>query len=432
MFRLLRVILVLVLLGCSAEPMAAEDHIEFLNGTKVGGQVTEIRKDAREFDFTAKIGQRIVSRTYGFSEVHAVTYQGKRFVLTPMNEVSNAQDSSGRRNTNLSPSQLNRAIDLAGKSEPEWFATTDLNYPQSLDLSWPIKVEGGWNNQKNMGQFIWDVINPNPGRWKSGIKLVHHCLELHSGQPELIKRDRLTLGRMYFDLLQDYERAAYWFRLAGAEKGKGPGIKLAECYWRLGNEAMASSQLVSRTYTVGAAAAAIKLYGNMGKYDEAQKMMDRVVNTAAAYEGFIAMGDAMRQAGRFDEAIDYYQKVIDSQQFRKGDYENRFKKRATESIEAIKLFEQVDIEKLADGTFVGESTGYNGKIRVSVQVQGGVIREVNVVSHNEKQFYSAITDTQSAIIQLQSVRGVDGTSGATITSRAIVNATAKSLAGAPQ
>ena len=112
MFRLLRVILVLVLLGCSAEPMAAEDHIEFLNGTKVGGQVTEIRKDAREFDFTAKIGQRIVSRTYGFSEVHAVTYQGKRFVLTPMDEVSNAQESSGQRNTNLSPSQLNRAIGL--------------------------------------------------------------------------------------------------------------------------------------------------------------------------------------------------------------------------------------------------------------------------------------------------------------------------------
>ena len=67
-----------------------------------------------------------------------------------------------------------------------------------------------------------------------------------------------------------------------------------------------------------------------------------------------------------------------------------------------------------------------------MQVQDGVIREVNVVSHNEKQFYSAITDTQSAILQLQSVRGVDGTSGATITSRAIVNATAKSLAGAPQ
>ena len=151
MFRLLRVVLVSVLLGCSAEPMAAEDHVEFLNGTKVGGQVTEIRKDAREFDFTAKIGQRIVSRTYGFSEVHAVTYQGKRFVLTTMDEVGDPQGSSSQHNSSLSPSQLNRAIALAGKSEPEWFATTDLNYPQSLDLSWPLKVEGGWNNQKTWG-----------------------------------------------------------------------------------------------------------------------------------------------------------------------------------------------------------------------------------------------------------------------------------------
>jgi uncharacterized protein with FMN-binding domain len=60
---------------------------------------------------------------------------------------------------------------------------------------------------------------------------------------------------------------------------------------------------------------------------------------------------------------------------------------------------------------------------------GGQIESVEVVRHNEKQFYSAITDTQNSILRLQSVRGVDGTSGATITSQAIVNATAKSLAG---
>ena len=431
-FHLLRSVLVVVLVGCSTESMVAEDHVEFLNGTRVDGQVTEIRKDDREFDFTATFGQRTVSRTYAFSEVHAVTYQGRRFVLTPMTDTVDTGESSSQSSGKRSPSQLNRMIELAGKNAPDWFASTDLNYPQSLDLSWPLKAEGGWNNQKNMGQFIWDVINPNPGRWRSGIKLVHHCLDLHAGQPELIQRDRVTLGRMYFDLLQDYQRAAYWFRLAGVEKGKGPGVKLAECYWRLGNESMARSQLVSRTYTVGAAAAAIKLYGNMGEYDEAQKMMGRVINTAAAYEGLIAMGDAMRQAGRFDEAIEYYQKVMDSRQFRNADYENRFKKRAAESIEAIQLFEKVDIKKLPDEMFVGESTGYNGKIRVSVKVQSGEIREVKVVSHNEKQFYSAITDTQASIIRLQSVRGVDGTSGATITSRAIVNATAKALAGAPQ
>jgi len=417
------------LLGCTSSTLEAEDLVEFLNGAKVKGSVTSIRKEAMEFDFTAPFGQRTVSKTYRFQEVHAVTYQGKRFILTPMNLASVPSPDTDSGNSARTPREVDRVIDQAGKNFPDWFASTELNYPPTLDLGWPIKPEGGWNNQKNMGQFIWDVINPNPGRWKSGIKLVHLCLDQHAGQAELMKRDRATLGRMYFDLLQDYERAAYWFRLAGVQKGEGAGVKLAECYWRLGCEEMALQQLVSRTYTVGAAASAIKLYGNMSRYDDAQKMMARVVNTNAAYEGLIAMGDAMRQAGRFEEAIDCYEGVLASKQFRNADYENRFKKRASESIEAIQLFEQVNITSLPDGTYEGESTGYNGKINVEVSLVGGQIESVEVVSHNEKQFYSAITDTQNSILRLQSVRGVDGTSGATITSQAIVNATAKSLAG---
>jgi uncharacterized protein with FMN-binding domain len=50
------------------------------------------------------------------------------------------------------------------------------------------------------------------------------------------------------------------------------------------------------------------------------------------------------------------------------------------------------------------------------------------VQHREKQYYSSLTDTPAKIIAKQGVKGVDSTSSATITSEAIINATAKALA----
>jgi len=53
---------------------------------------------------------------------------------------------------------------------------------------------------------------------------------------------------------------------------------------------------------------------------------------------------------------------------------------------------------------------------------------VRVTKHKERQFYSALTDTPTRIIERQSVTGIDAVSGATMTSEAIINATAKALA----
>ena len=89
---------------------------------------------------------------------------------------------------------------------------------------------------------------------------------------------------------------------------------------------------------------------------------------------------------------------------------------------------QADVRKVADGTYREIGAGYNGPMEVEVKVSGGRIESVNVVRHREKQFYSALTDTTSQIIKKQSVQGIDTTSRATITSVAIINATAKALA----
>lgn len=426
-----RTLVVLIAIGGSDSSVEAVDTVEFLSGVKMTGVVKEIRKAEEEFDFEAQVGDRTAIRTVPFSKVHAVTLRGSRFVLTPKTATAPTKtDASGR--PIRSKSEIDSLIDRQGSSLPTWFDSTELDYPDTLDLSWPLKPEGKWNRNKNMGQYIWDVIHPNPSKWKSGIKLVYHCMSLHQGNRTLLNRDMSTLGRMYFELLQDYPRAAYWLRKGGAKKGERTAVMLAECYWRLGNRSLARQNLVSRTYTAGAAAKAVKLYGNMGELDQAIKMAQRIATSQASYEGFIALGDALRQAGRFDQAIDYYNKVLSDNNYRNKDYENRFKARARESIEAIELFEKADVSRIADGTYESHSTGYNGRLDVAVNVEGGRIKSVKVTQHKEKQFYSAFTDTEASILKLQTVRGVDGTSGATITSRAIVNAAAKALAGHPK
>ena len=65
---------------------------------------------------------------------------------------------------------------------------------------------------------------------------------------------------------------------------------------------------------------------------------------------------------------------------------------------------------------------------VEVVVKAGRIASVKVTQHSEKQFYSAMTETPNKIVERQSVKDIDACTGATITSEAIINATAKALA----
>lgn len=406
-------------------PGAADDVVELLDGSTLTGTVTSIRKGEREFDFEPQSGG--ASKVYPFAEVHAVTFQGKRYELTPISNPASSDDVATDK-TSRSKTEVLAIIEAAGKTPPDWFESTPLDYPDTLDLSWPIKPpKGPWQAHKNMGQYIWSVINENPSRWQSGIKLIHHCVTLHKDDRVLLQRDMTALGSAYFRLLQDYPRAAFWFQQGKATVDKPDGIRLAECYWRLGNRSMALAMLRSSRLNIGA----IKLYGDMGEIDRALILTNAYVRGGIDYEANILAADALRQAGRLDEAIEYYQRVLASKRFRNAEYEKRFKARAQESIDTIRLYDQADISKVADGTYTDSSTGYNGKLSVEVTVESGELKSVEVTDHKEKQFYSSLTDTPDQLIRKQSVQGIDGTTSATITSQAIVNATAKALANAP-
>ena len=413
-----------------------QDSIVFTTGATASGKLVEIREDEQEVDFEVKIGTVTLLRTYEFSRIKELTVDGELRTLgaapgtTPMPRNPSSIDAPGDDSTVVSRGEIERIIRETGGSPPDWYDATALNYPDSLDVAWPLQPpEKGWNNQKNVGQYLWDVINPNPGRWRAGIRLIHHCMSLHQGNSTLLQRDMKTLGGMYFRLFQDYPRAAFWFRRARVAAGEPDSVWLAECYWRMGNQAMALELLDTQSFHPGAGIKMIKLFGDMGETARAREITRRAMSSQWEYEACLQLGDALRQAGEYDEATDYYQRVIDGTEYRNQDYENRYKARARDSIVAMELFEQLNLEEVSDGTYRGNCIAYNGQLNVEVTVAGGVIESAEVVRHNEKQFYSALTDTSGQIVDRQSVLGIDATSGATITSQAIVNATAKALAG---
>ncbi|MGY8769303.1 MAG: FMN-binding protein [Pirellulales bacterium] len=411
-----------LLFACSPALLFAADVVEFLSGAKMEGKVIAIRKSEKQLDFQSSIAGRSIERTYTYAKIHAITLNGKRYLLNEKPMASSDEKLRTERD-------VLKLIEEAGSTQPDWYDSTELNYPASLDLSWPqTPPQKGWNNQKNMGQYIWDVINPNPGRWQSGVKLVHLIMGQHKSSPALLKRDMQVLAGMYFRLFQDYPRAAFWFKKSGVSKGSRQGVNLAECYWRLGNKKMALDMLNARSiHSIG-----IKLFGDMGETKRALEIADTYAKAGSLHEAYLLAGDACRVAQQDSRAISYYQKVIDAKKARNEESRKRHVARAQESIEAIRFVDQAKPATVADGTYKATTTGYNGMIEVQVKVASGKLETVKVIKHREKQFYAALTDTPKQLINHQSVEGIDATSGATITSQAIVNATAKAMADAPR
>lgn len=403
-----------------------EDEIEFLSGARLKGVVTAIDKQAKKITFRATISGRTVSRVFAYSRIHAVNYRGKRYVLNPKKTTGRPSKSSAAGGR-TSSRNVARQIADAG-TPPEWFSQVRLDYPRSLDLKWPMPAPKPWNNRKNIGQYIWDVLNPNPNRWRGGIRFAHFLLEQHPEDAGRRQRVLRTIGSMYFRFLQDYARAAHWLQKGGVRKGDRDVVMLAECYWRLGDKATAVELLSGRTISVPM----IKLWGDMGETSKAVQLAEAYVRAGGSrHHAFLAAADACRLAGQTSLAVKYYNQVL-AARVGKRNREKRQHDRARASLEAIKLFQRADVSRVRDGEYQAESLGYEGPIRVAVKVQSQKIVSVQVVRHKEKQFYSALTDVPRQILKKQGVRGVDATSRATITGEAIINAAAKALAqGAP-
>ena len=83
----------------------------------------------------------------------------------------------------------------------------------------------------------------------------------------------------------------------------------------------------------------------------------------------------------------------------------------------------------ADGEYFAEGKGIGGKVPVTVTIDGGVIVDVEVGKNSETQGIGskAIEQLPGAIIEANGTDGVDATSGATVTSKAIFTAVDEAL-----
>ena len=148
-----------VLLPCAS--VVAQDVVELKSGTQIQGRVVSEDADYVKVEVTVN-GRKLVRR------------YPKRIVA---NVAKGAAGGSTGGTPVRSAAEVRRIIQTRGATSPDWLESTRLNIPATLDLSWPMPPPKGWNNSKNVGQFIWDRINPNPGQWRNGIKLMHNLTE---------------------------------------------------------------------------------------------------------------------------------------------------------------------------------------------------------------------------------------------------------------
>ena len=84
---------------------------------------------------------------------------------------------------------------------------------------------------------------------------------------------------------------------------------------------------------------------------------------------------------------------------------------------------------LADGTYEGTGKGIGGDVPVTVTIKDGAIESVEVGDNSETQGIgsNAIEQLPELIVEANGTEGVDGVSGATITSNAIFAAVDEAL-----
>ncbi|HTL52417.1 MAG TPA: FMN-binding protein [Planctomycetota bacterium] len=329
-----------------------------------------------------------------------------------------------------SPEEVQKIIATVGPTDPDWLAAAELDYPQSLDLTWGMP-KGGANRSKMLGQYIWSTLNENPSQWQSGIKLMYKVMDVNKDNPAKLNLTYQTLGRMYFNYFKDYARAAYYWQKAGSGdhldmQHCSDNVSLAHCYFALGNAEMARKILEGYPTDNTPHGAIINAWGEFGDVTQALKMADAAIDAGRQFIGYPAGGDVCRRAGRYDEALKYYEGFLNLKNLAGVN-----KSRAREAYDTIKFFNLFDLSKVPDGTFKSSSAGFRGPVQSAVTVKDHKIVDIQV-KHREDQCYSSITDIPAQIMEKQTVRGIDGCSGATVTSNAIIMGAAKALGNAAQ
>ena len=339
--------------------------------------------------------------------------------------------ASGSRREIRSRAELRALVKRVGPTLPEWWDSEPLQYPETLDLSWPKPKQGEkWSPRKYVGQYLISVIFPNPSKWRGSAKLLHHILERDGTTAVAGSNATDRLAYVYATLLGDYARAAHWWEKLRATKGAlhpHQAVGLADCYWNLGSksEAVKILQGVPRGTT--------KLWAEMGELDKALAAARRDARGRWPYGAILAAGNACRSYGRYDDAVSHYRKVLAVQPVGKRAKAIRMvQQKARDAVAATEVFRKLNLSRARSGTFSGSAQGFRGPIRVQVTLADGAIREIKVTEHQEDWFFRSLTEMPRQLVARKGVEGVHAVTRATKTSDGIVNAVAAALAKAAQ
>ena len=76
-----------------------------------------------------------------------------------------------------------------------------------------------------------------------------------------------------------------------------------------------------------------------------------------------------------------------------------------------------------DGTYTGTAQGYSGTVTLTAKIKKGIIKSLDVKHTDTPQFFQKAWEVlENSIIQNQSADGIDTVSGATYSSKGILNA----------
>ena len=282
----------------------AGDQLELLNGTRYDGRLLKESPDTLRFEVELPGGGGKAQIDIPAKNVHTLTVGGKRRIL---NEKASAGKPAGSPAAapksaaagGKSKGEVQSLIKQMGSTPPDWFAATPLKYPPSLDLSWTPPPQGTpWDPNKNVGQFIWSTINENEGKWKEGVRFLHHMLTVNQSKPAIVTQVMQALGAMYHNLHEDWARAAFWWQKAG----NYDPVDLAHCYFKLGSKEMAVGLIGAISSDNTRHASVIRLWSEMGETARALKMAEEAGRSTPDV-GYLAAGDVCPSPSRYPEAL---------------------------------------------------------------------------------------------------------------------------------
>lgn len=259
------------------------------------------------------------------------------------------------------------------------------------------------------------------------------------------KDGRLEIRRLLAFGDDDHNRQAVKMTVLYARKKDiNDGHELPMYLFMSGNYAWAAAEYPKYLETVKGKGAThgylcyVSCLTHFGEYEKALQVMEqamadlppapwRIHNTANIHNHY---GDLYAEMGQPDKAKEHYAEAIRLYPTSNQPYGRQILPRRIAQVQTkLKLLVMQSLKdiQLRDGSFTGRALGYSDKkdIIVTVRTAGGKIADVQV-QHEEKIELNATKIIPQRIIEKQSLT-VDGVTGATVTSQAIIDGAFQAL-----